>query len=227
MSVRFKRVAVVSAGTIVCLAMMVLGLWQMDVFRNQGRQSAEEITKLPPVPLVEHLNDTDASTVFGRQVTLTGSFIPDEQFHAGEAYPLRVVTAFKLDSGQVVAVVRGQRGLSDEVTPAASGPVTVTGVLLPSENDRARGGIPAQDLPGDTIAKIRLAHVAQYWPGPLVNGYVTLSEADAKSQGLQPAPVVLPELEGRARNGGYALQWWVFAAAALAFSIVVARSIKE
>ena len=41
--------------------------------------------------------------------------------------------------------------------------------------------------------------------------------------GLEPAESKLPEVEGTAMHQGYALQWWVFAGAAVAFSIVVAR----
>ena len=41
--------------------------------------------------------------------------------------------------------------------------------------------------------------------------------------GLFPAEVVLPEGEGSAVHQGYAMQWWVFAGAAIAFAIFTAR----
>jgi hypothetical protein len=57
----------------------------------------------------------------------------------------------------------------------------------------------------------------------LVAGFVTLTAVDASAQGLAPAPVELPQASGRLRNGAYALQWWVFAAFALALAIRMAR----
>lgn len=227
MSLRLQRTLVVLAGLLISGAMVLLGLWQMDVFRSQGRQTADDLARQPPVVLTSHLTGTDASSVFGRQVRVTGTFLPAEQFHAGSRYPLRVVTAFQIENGPVVPVVRGLRGRLAEAPAPPPGTVTVTGVILPSENEPDRSGTPAQDLPDDTIPKIRLPQVAQSWPSPLMNGYITLGEADAKVQGIEPAPVVLPEFEGRARNSGYALQWWVFAGGALVFSVVVARSLKE
>ena len=47
--------------------------------------------------------------------------------------------------------------------------------------------------------------------------------AESAAQGLEPAPVVLPEGSGRLRNGAYALQWWVFAAFAVGLAIRMAR----
>ena len=65
--------------------------------------------------------------------------------------------------------------------------------------------------------------LAQTWPSPLVGGFVTLSATDAQSQGLSPAVVALPESTGRLRNGAYAVQWWLFAAFAVAMAIRMAR----
>jgi len=221
-----RRVLVVAAGVLVCLGMVALGLWQMDVFRAQGRASAAELTAMAPVPLTEHLEGTDAGSVFGRQVILTGEFLGEHQITVGTSYPVRVATAFRLSDGTHVAVVRGQIGKGGTASPAPTGRVSVTGILLPSENEPDRS-TPAPGLPEGTVPRLRLATVAQRWPSPLVNGYVTLNAEDATAQHMTPATVVLPELEGSARNGGYALQWWVFAAAALVFSVLVARSIKD
>ena len=117
-----------------------------------------------------------------------------------------MVTLLRQADGSAVAVVRGV--VTAELGRAAADrpPVTQVGVLLPSE-DAAPDRLPA--------GRARLgagAQLAQQWPGPLVDGFVMLSAADAAAQGLEPAPPRLPEARGRLRNGAYAVQWWLFAA---------------
>jgi hypothetical protein len=109
------------------------------------------------------------------------------------------------------------RGVVEETgsTPPA-GRQTEVGVLLPSEE-------PGQLDPGDD--PVRVAELAQSWPGPLVDGFVTLSAGDAESQGLEPATVRLPEGRGRLRNGAYAMQWWLFAGFAVVMAIRMARDL--
>ena len=77
----------------------------------------------------------------------------------------------------------------------------------------------------DGIGSVRIPQLAQRWPGPLVEGYVTLGPADAQTQGLQPAPTLLPEGRGRLRNGAYALQWWLFAGFTLVMAVRMARDV--
>ena len=60
----------------------------------------------------------------------------------------------------------------------------------------------------------------------MIPGYVTLNADGAQRFDLAPAKAELPEVEGSYMHQGYALQWWVFAAAAIAFSIVVARGLR-
>jgi cytochrome oxidase assembly protein ShyY1 len=90
--------------------------------------------------------------------------------------------------------------------------LTQTGILLPSEQS---------SLPTDESVRVQV--LAQRWPGPLVDGLVVLSAADARAQSLEPAPASLPEARGRLRNAAYALQWWVFAAFTVFMAIRMAR----
>ena len=80
---------------------------------------------------------------------------------------------------------------------------------------------------GADLGSVRVQALAQTWPSPLVGGYVTLSEADSEAQGLSAAPLVLPTAEGSPTHRGYALQWWVFAAGAVAFGFYVARGFAK
>lgn len=45
---------------------------------------------------------------------------------------------------------------------------------------------------------------------------------ESAAQGLDEAALVLPSLEGSPTHRGYALQWWVFAAGAIAFGVYTA-----
>ena len=76
------------------------------------------------------------------------------------------------------------------------------------------------------MPSLRLQGLVQKWPQPMIAGYVTLDDAGAARFGLGPATAELPEAQGTSMHQGYALQWWVFAAAAVAFSIVIARGLK-
>jgi cytochrome oxidase assembly protein ShyY1 len=130
----------------------------------------------------------------------------------------RVLTAFQLADGRVVAIARGV-GTGREVPP--SGDLTQTGVFLPTE--------AASDwtVPAGAYGSVRLQALAQVWPQPVVSGYVTLDAAEAQAQGLAAAAVVLPTLDGQFRNAGYALQWWAFAAFALVMSVLIARNYRR
>jgi cytochrome oxidase assembly protein ShyY1 len=125
----------------------------------------------------------------------------------------RVLTPLRQVDGSVVAVVRGLAGAEPAAPPA--GRVSDLGVLLPSEQSSGR--------PATELTAVQVPVLAQRWPGPLVDGFVVLSAADASEQGLEPAVADLPTGSGRLRNGAYALQWWVFAAFAVVMAIRMAR----
>jgi surfeit locus 1 family protein len=159
---------------------------------------------------------------YGRTVTFRGVYLTDTQAlvpvdDATDTF--RVVTALRLDNGDVLPVVRGVV-TSPLPPPPPEGAQGAAGLLLPSEE------APSGNLPPGQISSVRLPTLAQIWPGPLVSGFVTLAPAESAAQGLAPAPVVLPEANGRLRNGAYALQWWVFAGFALVLAIRMARDLE-
>jgi hypothetical protein len=132
-----------------------------------------------------------------------------------------VVSLLRTDDGRALAVVRGMLFALDPLPPPPPGPQQVRGVLLPSE-----GAVGPSDGP-DGIGSVRIPQLAQRWPGPLIEGFVTLGPADAQAQGLQAAPVPLPEGRGRLRNGAYALQWWLFAGFTVVMAVRMARDLAQ
>lgn len=210
-----RQALAVLAGLVLAAGMVVLGIWQYDVYQAEGARAAAE--RAAGAPLLLHdvaRAGTAVTDGFGRSVSVTGRYDPDLQQGlavGGQPGRFRVLTGLRQADGSVVAVVRGVSGPALPLPPA--GLVTQVGVLLPSEDS------------GDDGSAVRLPVLAQTWPGPLVGGFVTLAAADAEAQGLQPAPLQLPEAPGRLRNGAYALQWWLFAGFALFMAARIARDL--
>lgn len=220
MNTRAKQVLLVAVGAVVALVMVFLGLWQMQVFVDKGHRTVEARAELAPVPLLDFVApDGRVGDVYGRPVTARGHYLTDQQLIPDADGNVRVLTAFELEDGRVLPVVRGQ--LPSASVPAAPPPgtLTQTGLFLPGEGD------PEQPPPDGRLGSVRMPLLAQTWSQHrLVPGFVTLSAPDAAAHGLAQASVTLPEGEGSLHNGGYALQWWVFAAFALGVSIRIAAS---
>ncbi len=164
---------------------------------------------------------------YGRTVVVAGQYRADQQLLVplpGATGAYRVLTALELSDGSVLPVVRGVvRGdlvAVEAPTPPAAA-LTQTGVLLPSEE--AAADVP----PTGQLNSVRVPALAQLWPQPLIDGYLVLSAPDAEAQGLEPVPLVLPEGQGRLRNGAYAVQWWIFAAFAVLMAAKIARDLGE
>ena len=216
-----KQTGVVALGVFLAAAMVVLGVWQLDVYQRQGSEAAVRRATAAPVALAAVAPPGGAvDDGYGRRVTFSGTYDADLQVLVPTNGGYRVLTGLRQADGSVVAVVRGIETTPDQPAPPP-GQVTRTGVLLPSEelSDSTAA------VPDGQIASVRLPTLAQTWPGPLVNGFVTLDRDASSAEGLAPTAVDLPEAQGRLRNGAYALQWWVFAAFALGMSIRVARDI--
>jgi len=218
---RVKAALVVLLGLVIAAGMSLAGVWQLEVYQQQGAEAAAARAAEPPVALaaVAPANEP-VGDGYGRTVTATGAYEPEHELRIPRTDGtdgIRVVSLFRTVEGRALAVVRGL--LVGEQVPPPSGPQQVRGVLLPSEQPTAPADGP------DGLGSVRIPQLAQRWPGPLVDGFVTLGAADARAQGLEPAPVALPEGRGRLRNAAYALQWWVFAAFTVVLSWRIARDV--
>ncbi len=214
-----------AAGLVILLAIggAFLGRWQWD--RTQSILAAERAAASAPIPVAEAM-PTDGGTALppdsiGRPVTADGSYAPGQQVivtsreHAGVP-GVWVVTGLRLDTGEVVAVLRGW--LADANAPglaAPDGPVSVSGVMQPDETFYAG----ADNAPG-TVSAISHDALAQLWGEPVLPGFVVLS---AQTPSTSPAPIPVEPTVQTAdvpfplQNFVYAFQWWIFAL----FGIVV------
>ena len=122
---------IVAVGVVAALIMGWLGLWQAQVFANQGKSAAAAVTGQPTVVLDASVTGDAVGGLWGRTVSVSGRYLPDQQvLVVGEHGTARVVTAFQLDDGRVVAIARGV-GTGQEAPPG--GKLTQTGVFLPTE----------------------------------------------------------------------------------------------
>ena len=220
---RFKQTLVIALGIGLAAIMVALGFWQLEVYHRQGAAAAARQASAPPVPLSSVARaGAPATEGYGRPVVFEGTYDPALQLLVPEedgTSQFRVLSGLRQADGSVVAVVRGV--VSEPTAPRPpTGPVQQVGVLMPTEEH-----VPKTDLPSGQIASVRLPALAQQWPGPMIDGFVTLSSADATSQGLTVALLQLPEAPGRFRNVAYVGQWWLFAAFVLFMAFRMTRDI--
>ena len=226
MSTRLKQILIIVVAAAIALGMVFLGLWQMQVFVDEGNKSVQDRAAQAAVPLEDQLgSDSALADVYGKQVTVTGSYVPDQQVLIPGQEGYRVLAAFKVEDGRILPVVRGVTADEASIPPPPSGERTETGLFLPGEGDLKDERNIQVDVPEGQLASVRMPSLAQVWPQQLVPGFVTLNEADALGHGLAAAPVALPTGEGSAQNSGYALQWWVFAVFGMGMAIKIAHSL--
>ncbi|TDT30996.1 SURF1 family protein [Naumannella halotolerans] len=214
----WQRALIILVGVAAAGVMACLGLWQAQVFIDDGERNAAARADLPS-GVVDEVASPEVSPVdwYGRTVTMTGEYLPSYQLFIPDGEHYRVLTAFETDRGNIVPVIRG---VVDEPSAPAppSGVVERSGVLLASELEV--GGA----LPEGQIGSVRLPELAQSWPRPMISGYVTLPLDQAQAEGFAEADVLrLPDASGSARSRGYSLQWWIFGAFALGISIKIAH----
>lgn len=223
-SVRLHQVLTLGVATVLAAVMLVLGVWQMSVYRNQGRNSLITRSERPPVSLTARLDaGTPIGDLYGLPVTLEGHYLDQPSVLVGSTPPYRVVSAFA-DHSRIVPVVRGTVPRLTSAVPAPpTGTTSQVGILMPSETDAT--GVAPSGAPRGWLNGVRIERLAQSWPAGVTAGFVTLDAAGAARNGLQPAGVTFPtDASGHAQNLGYAIQWWVFAIFAMVMGIVVARS---
>lgn len=223
MTLRLRRAVTVAVGLVVAGVMLLLGLWQMSSFQLSIADVANDRAAEPAVPLEGNVSeDGSIEDIYGRQVQFSGQVVPGHELLVGSQWPMRVVVPFRMVDGDVVPLVLGVTDAPIEVTDVA--PMDVTGIF--TAGDQSSDLTPPANAPQGSTATLRLQELVQQWPQPMIGGYVTLDEAGASRFGLAAARAELPVVQSSNMHQGYALQWWVFAAAAIAFSVIVARGLK-
>lgn len=224
MNTRVKQLVIGLLGCALSFFMLFLGLWQMEVFQSQADNSAAARASSPAVDLEENLVNDKVGDLYGRQVSAKGTWLAGPQFLVGTEYPLQVVGALRTEGGRTLTVVRGSIPKGAPIPKPPRGKASVTGVILPTQ---AKESVPLPaDAPQGTLGSVRLEQLAQSWPAPMIDGFVTQSAEASAAQSLGATSPEIPDIGGgKTRNRGYALQWWAFAGFGFVATAVAVRSV--
>ena len=133
MSVRARQLLVVATGVVAAAVMIVLGLWQAQVFVDQGNRSASERAAQAPIPLEDFVHpDGTIGDVYGKRVVASGRYQGKQLAVVGEDGQVRVLTAFELADGRARRAWR--RGRRDGAA---------AGLVRRSAARRGLGALPA------------------------------------------------------------------------------------
>jgi cytochrome oxidase assembly protein ShyY1 len=215
------------------VVMVFLGNWQLHRYQERSAINAriDAAETAAPVPLTSLLAKPAAPGTAGpapgkelawTKVTVSGRYDPANEIQArGRTVDGRVgfeiITPLVLADGTAVLIDRGwvppaEGGAiaAPVAPPPPAGTVTVQGQIHRSESRPAPVG--RRDGRIDT-RRIAVPHLAKEMPYPLYGAYVLLtSQAPAADAGYTPIPI---DKEDAWQNGGYAVQWWLFAVMAL------------
>jgi cytochrome oxidase assembly protein ShyY1 len=214
--------------------MVLLGNWQLSRYHERSginaridaaaASTAAPLTQTLARPDVAgHAGPRPGADVAWAKVTMTGRYDATHEILArgrtvnGEV-GFEIVTPLLLADGSAVLVDRGwtppaEGGASaaPAVPPAPTGTVTVVGRAhlsesRPSPVERRDGRLQTR--------RISVPRLAAQLPYPVYGAYVLLTE---QTPAADPALVAIPiDHENAWQNGGYAVQWWMFAVMALA-----------
>jgi cytochrome oxidase assembly protein ShyY1 len=222
-----------------------LGLWQLRRHDDRRERNAEIAARaeVPTAPVEEVVPPgagiDDVEALRFRRVVLVGTY------DTGGEVLIRprsqdgvsgwdVVTPLVLRDGRAVLVDRGFAPLAPEPSTARaaavppSGPVTVTGLVLPSQVRRGIGPTDPEDGTLAELARVDIARIQQQYGRELLPVHVQLETQDPP-QGERQLPQVLPT---PATDDGphlsYAVQWFLFAGVGLiGWPVLLQRTGRE
>ncbi|HXF72366.1 MAG TPA: SURF1 family protein [Actinomycetota bacterium] len=210
-----------------------LGFWQLD--RLEQRRAFNALVRareaMPAEPVDRLLlPGTEAAAASYRRAWAEGRYDPGREVllfgrSLDGAPGSHVLTPLLLPDGRALVVDRGWVPLDVEEPPVAwaappSGRVRVEGILLPPES------ADPDALAGGRLERVSLAALARALPYPLLPAYLELRRQDPPP-GPLPRPAPPPELtEGP--HLSYAVQWFLFAAVAVAvYAALLRRELRR
>ena len=213
------------------IAMVNLGFWQLRRLeeRRDFNAAVEAAYDAAPVAL-DRLVDpawradesgvvaVDVSGIVWRPVTVSGIYeesaslrvVNRSQYgRAGD----NLVAPLRLDDGRVVLVNRGFVPLGIDDPPLPGTEVEVLGRLRPSEERSAVGARDPSDGVLTEVQRIDLVRLSRQFSDLLPVYLELVSSSPAEADDL-PQPVVRPDLS-EGSHLSYAVQWFIFAGAAV------------
>ena len=236
-----RYVALSAVMLLVATICIGLGTWQISRLASKHRANNElrhndhaSVARVGDVlPIFGTRPPPRADDIQFRRVTVAGTYEASgqglvRQRSVGDDVGYLVLTPLRTSTATVL-VVRGfisSGGLTAGVTAPAppSGPQTIAGRVMPAETASDK----AAQLPVGQFNSINTSEQASRLGAQVYDGYVELSAGQPGTQGL----VAIPEPDLSNPAGGavelqhlaYVIQWFLFAALALAAPIVMARA---
>ena len=210
MGVRARQWLIAVVGAVLTVAMLWLGLWQMRVFEDKENESAAARATQPAVPLLDFVTaDGTVGDIYGKPASVTGHYLPAQQARVlAEDGTIRVLTAFEVADGRVLAVVRGRAaGRGDRHSRAAGRRAGAVGHL-----PAVRAGLRTPPTPAPSWGPCGCRRWPSSGPSSCCRGSSPCRLPIRPPRASATAVVALPSGAGSIQNIGYALQWWVFAA---------------
>ncbi len=236
-----RYVALSAVMLLVATICIGLGTWQISRLASKHRANNElrhndhaSVARVGDVlPIYGPRPPPRADDIQFHRVTVAGTYEASgqglvRQRSVGDDVGYLVLTPLRTSTATVL-VVRGfisSGGLTAGVTAPAppSGPQTIVGRVMPAETASDK----AAQLPAGQINSINAGEQSSRLDAQVYNGYVELSAGQPGTQGLVAIPE--PDLSNPAGGAGelqhlaYVIQWFLFAALALAAPIVMARA---
>jgi surfeit locus 1 family protein len=228
---------------VLVVTFVFLGFWQLDRLQDRRARNAE-ISARAEVP-VQPIGDVvtagvgldDAEELQYRRVSLTGTYDEDGQVlirprSLDGVSGWHVVTPVVLDDGRAVLVTRGFAPLStdlDVVRQAVAPPegeVTVTGLLLPTQERQGIGPTDPEDGVLAELSRVDIARIGEQYDRALLPVHVQLATQEPPQADL---PQLIPTpLTDEGPHLSYAGQWFLFAGVGLVgWPILLHRTGRE
>lgn len=212
-----------------------LAVWQLGRLADRKADNALLRTRVARAPVaLETVLGNPASQLDHVRVTVKGIYDPTQEVVLqSRSFRRRpgnhLLTPLILPSGSAIVVDRGwvpidiNKPGNPQAAPPA-GEVTLSGILLSSEN---KGLLKVADPPPGrvtAIARVDLERVGKQLPYPIPTYYLRLLEQTPPGARSIPEPVPLPALS-EGPHFGYAMQWLSFALTALVVYLCLLRRV--
>lgn len=223
---RRRRVTIVAIAAIVAAVCIALGLWQLQRLADRRALNAEiRAARSAAAITVRTADDIGALSAF-RPVVVEGTYdIEDEVLLYGRSLDGEpghfVLTPLALDDGSGVLVLRGWVPFSLDSAPVAEAAPTARDVVVegwliaPESRGRSR---PDRD---GIVRTLDVSGIGDRLPFDLAPFAIQLRTQDPPNAEL-PVPVPLPD-PSEGPHLSYAIQWFCFAAVALAGAAILVR----
>ncbi len=197
-----------------------LGFWQLQ--RAQELQEAKEVvadTNIYPLAQMTSATGSIPSESILKFVTTTGHYIatykaPNQKDGSGVLADWEVAL-LEEEGGAAILVVRGlweERLTAPEITMAKN--VTVTGTLLPKQNEDRAENIEGQ------ISRVDSSLLVTSYPGQLYDGFILATGEELSGEQVERSRITAPELTAGVpgyywQHISYVVVWWFMAALVL------------